>query len=263
MKFLVVGAGIAGSSFARLAHADGHDVTVVASATKQPASRAALCVVKPSWFKGEYRNEAEWSIGWYRDNGWLTAEQANYRSHRHDRNETRGGYFAIDALAPLVEPTIYDEWNYESALNDEHDHVIVCRGAHSDSTWQRLYGATSIMRSNGVVATWAYNDRPRSVLFACSHDGETLRFGSSKAKTIEKALDAQRKEEHKALEANFIPQDAGRYYITGVRLVAPTLDEAGKPRAISTNMTAVEGFGRVGYSLAPARMFSLLRALTS
>lgn len=254
MNFLVIGAGIAGSSFARIARENGHRVVVAADNTKQRSSEAALCVVKPSWFKDEYRKEAEWSLAYYRRHGWITSEEAEYKSHLRDGLEIRKGYYGIDPIAPLVEPDIELDWSLEHPINGDYDHTVVCRGAYSDLNWKRLWGTTSVYRQAGPIISRAFNDRPRSVIFNCSHDGQTLRFGSSRAKTEREALEKQTDDERKAANAGFIPTRKPDFYVHGVRLMPPTLKDAGLIRSLTAKATAVEGFGRVGYSLAPARM---------
>lgn len=262
MRFLVVGAGIAGSSFARIAREDGHSVTVVADPNRKRASEAALCVVKPSWFKDEYRKEAEWSLTWYRKHGWVTSEEAEYKSHLRPGLEMRKGYFGIDPIGPLVDPDETLEWTDTHPINDAHDYTVVCRGAYSNLTWKRLWGTTSVYRRPGPVMSRAFNDRPRSVIFNCSHDGQTLRFGSSRAPSENEALEKQRNDERKAASQGFVPTEPADYYVHGVRLMPPTLKDAGLIRELGPKTAAVEGFGRVGYSLAPARMNELYTKIT-
>jgi hypothetical protein len=260
MNFLVVGAGIAGSSFTRMAREAGHTVTVIANEAPC-SSRAALCVVKPSWFKDEYRDEAEWSLGWYRAHGWVTSEEAEYSGHLRPNREMRKGYFAIHPTAPLVQPDVNATWPHFDV--SPYDHVVLCRGASSDLNWKRLWGATSVYVGPTRQIARAYNDRPRSVIFTCSHDGTELRFGSSRAKSVHEALEKQREDERKATQVGFLPDEEPHRWDTGVRLMPPRLQDAGLIRSLDAKTSAVEGFGRVGYSLAPARMNELFLRLTA
>ena len=266
MRVLVVGAGIAGSSFARLGAEAGLDVTVVADPRLVRSSEAALCVTRPSWFAGQALEECEWTLDWYRGHGWLTDGIARYGSYRSTKVEARPGYFAVDPVAPLVDPDILDDWRN---VADDYDLRVLARGAHSDLDWRRQHGATTIVDSDGhALPLVAYHDRPRSVMFAVCHDGDTVRGGSSKAPTAEQAIERQQRDYEKALALGLVswiePGHVGdASMISGVRLVPPKWVEPGALRWLDDRTVAVEGFGRVGYSLAPARMAALVRQVAT
>mgnify|MGYP003641719767 CR=1 FL=1 len=259
MRVLVVGAGIAGSSFARLGVAAGLDVTVVADPRLVRSSEAALCVTRPSWFAGQALEECEWTLDWYRAHGWLTDGIARYGSYRSTKVEDRPGYFAVDPVAPLVDPDILDDWRN---VADDYDLRVLARGSHSDLDWRRQHGATTIVESDGhALPLVAYHDRPRSVMFAVCHDGDTVRVGSSKALTVEQAIERQHRDYEKALAFGLVERGEASL-ISGVRLVPPPGVEPGALRWLDDRTVAVEGFGRVGYSLAPAKMAALVRQVT-
>jgi hypothetical protein len=258
MKILVVGAGIAGSSFARFATDAGAVVTVVADSGRPAASAAALCVTRPGWFTGTDRVDCEWTLDWYRNHGWLTDGSATYGSYRTNRTETRTGYYAIDPVSPLVVPDVIDDWRN---LRDDYDLRVLARGAYGDGDGHRVHGATAIVAGCGRPPVAAYHDRPRSVMFAVSHDGRTVRTGSSKAPNREQAILRQQRDYEKAVMLGLV--DLGdASMVTGVRLMPSPASTPGTPRWLDRRTVAVEGFGRVGYSLAPARMAALVDEVT-
>ncbi len=259
MRVLVVGNGIAGSSFTRLARGAGLDVTVCANSTRRRASIAALCVTRPSWFTGATRRECEWVIDWYRSHGWLTTSEAHYSSYRLENPEVRPDYFSLDPAKPLVDADVDCDWG---DLTGVYDLTVLARGAGSDLDWRRQYGSTTISDLRGAPPIAAYHDRPRSVMFACSNDNKTVRFGSSKATNEATAIERQQRDYEKAVALGLVTP-GNTSMITGVRLMPPKGTPAGSPRWLTPTTVAVEGFGRVGYSLAPARMKQLLEEVTA
>lgn len=250
MRITVVGAGVVGSSVAILAREAGHDVTVVADPARPPASWAALCVFKPGWQRGADRDAAEWTLTYYRERGMLTSEQVQWTSYRRaDGPQLRDGYYAIDPVAPLVDPDVVGSW---PDVNPPADVVVLCRGAYSDRGGKRAYGTTSIYRAFAHPPIRGHEDRPRNALYAVSHDGRTVRFGSSVATDERDALTRQIRDEGKAMSAGILPHGQPER-VTAVRLMP---DPHTRPLPIvplADGIWAIEGAGRVGYSLAPAR----------
>lgn len=280
MRFLVVGRGIAGSSFARHAIERGHEVAVVADPDRNTASLAALCVVRADWFKGAQHGEAEWSIDWYRRNGWVTTERMRWRTYRNGVERERDGFVAIDPLGPLVTaavcPLRRGEWvaddsatgivrwrdNGPEGFGGPLDAIVLCRGSYSDLDWPRRWGATCVWHDGEASDMAAYEDRPRNALYTVTHDDGQQRFGSSIAKDAPEAVNRQINDVIKANTLGLVPPaNEISVTVTGVRLMPPKGVEPGLVRRLSRVLWAVEGFGRVGFSLAPARTYNLLRAI--
>lgn len=251
MKLLVVGAGIAGSCVARKARERGHDVTVQADPDRPAAATAALCVVAPSWFTKQARTAAAEAVRWYASIGALSAASATATRYDSDATQERMGYFSINPEAVLVQPDILEPYY---GRPDGYDHVIVCTGAWTPGAGKRTWGVTTIIDQPGAPLR-AHLDRPRHMMFACSH-GDTIRFGSSVADTEAAAWERQHRMETKALSAGLIP-DGKRSHVAGMRLHLP------QPGTIVTHPEhiSLHGFARVGYSLAPSRATQVLDSL--
>lgn len=258
MRLVVVGAGIGGSSIARRAMERGHDVTVVSDGDRPPASRAALCVVRPSWFRDGPRRECEASLAWYAEHGWLTSTVARVSTYRRDGVEQRAGFYSLDPRNPLVTRWIEGVWPDDC---DPDWATVLCRGAYSPSSWKRAHGVTTIYRDYAEQRVVAHEDRPRNMLYAANHDGFTLRFGSSKGANDEVALDRQMRDEGKAATAGLLPADAPIERVFGVRLMPPSVDHAGLLVRLADRLWSFEGFGRIGYSLAPARALAAVEQI--
>lgn len=257
MRLLIVGAGIAGSALARLARASGHHVTVLADPDKPRASEAAVCVLRPEWFAGDLRYAAQWTLTWYQQQGWLAAGSTVAHTYRSDRVLRRSGYWTIDPALPLVEPDELGEWN---GGRRGVDATVLCRGAAgSDLPWKRLAGATLIAARPGPVGLASLEERPRFTTFAFS-TGTELRFGSSSAADPDVAVERLLASEQRARAVGILPAGPARR-ITGLRLMPPTVAETGRPRRLAEGLWAMEGFGRVGYSLAPFLASRLLRQI--
>lgn len=258
MRITVVGAGVVGSSVAILAREAGHDVTVIADPARPPASWAALCVFKPAWQRGADRDAAEWTLSYYRQRGMLTSESVSWTSYRRpDGPQLRDGYYAIDPAAPLIAPDLAGQW---PDVDPPSDVVALCRGAYSPSPGTRAYGVTSIWKQPGYPASRGHEDRPRNALYAVSHDGQTVRFGSSVARDSRDAYLRQIRDEGKAGDVGILPPGEPER-IQGVRFMP---DPAGRPlnvRMMTDDLWTIEGAGRVGYSLAPARAHEFLQRI--
>jgi len=258
VRLTVVGAGVVGSSVAILARESGHDVTVIADPDRPPASWAALCVFKPAWQRGPDRDAAEWTLGYYRERGMLTTGQVSWTSYRRpDGPQLRDGYYAVDPTAPLVVPDVAGQW---PDVDLTADVTVLCRGAYSDAPGSRAHGVTSVWQDGTRPASRGHEDRPRNALYAVSHDGRTVRFGSSVARDARDALTRQIRDEAKASAVGIIPEGTPER-IAGVRLMP---EPGQRPLQIvqhGASVWSIEGAGRVGYSLAPARADEFLRTI--
>lgn len=264
MRLLIVGRGIAGSSLARHAVERGHDVTIIADPDHNTASLAALCIVRADWFTDGPRDDALWSIEWYRKLGAITSESMNWRTYRKPGDRQRDGFVAINPLVPLVETPEFEvlraTWPIFDA--DPYDATVLCRGSGSDLDWKRRWGATSRWRSDIEAGMAAYEDRPRNALYVVSHGNGELRFGSSIANDPAAAVNRQIEAVITANALRLVPPaNEIALTTTGIRLMPPKGVEAGLVRRLSGATWACEGFGRVGFSLAPARTYRLLRAI--
>lgn len=282
VRLLIVGRGIAGSMLARHAVARGHDVTVVADPSLPPASLAALCVVRPDWFAtgSQDRADADWSLAWYQERNMVTSSQVRWSSFRgYGSARYRAGFYAVDPVTPLVThlnpcPLVKGSFfgspagwvvefaggfqqTFTDSTRDDFDAVALCLGSHSDRDAPRSWGATTEWEHDGFPGIMAFEDRPRNAMYSVSHYGTTVRFGSSKAPSQTEAVDRQRRDEAVAVAAAIVPQGDPARRI-GCRLMPGKGEQPGLIRRLDGNVWACDGFGRVGYSLAPARTVTLL-----
>ena len=121
----------------------------------------------------------------------------------------------------------------------------------------RTWGVTTLVRG-GERGLRGRLNRPRDVSFAVNHDGINTRFGSSVAPDEALAYDRQFRSERAVGE--FLPEGE-RTHVTGVRLM-PTAG-IGYVRALGDGVWSLDGFGRVGYSVAPRRAVELLGVMSS
>lgn len=254
MKILVVGNGIAGSCVARRAQQAGHRVVVTADPARPAAARAALCVVRPSWFSGVERKAVWEALAWYDDQKAISSGIADYSAYNTGKRERRNGYFAIDPAKVLVEPDI-DDWYVERP--EGYDAVVLCLGAHADVPWKRTWGITTVVQAEGP-ALRAHFARPREVLFAVSHDRRHVRFGSAVGNTEAQARFRQGMMEDRARAAGMLPEGPTTR-IHGVRLMPPS--QVGPIENPEPGLWTLHGFGRVGFSFAPSRADELVSKL--
>jgi glycine/D-amino acid oxidase-like deaminating enzyme len=253
MRLLVVGNGIAGSCVAHQARARGYRVTVMADSTRPAAAEAALCVVRPSWFSGVERSMVWHALGWYERIGAVTSGLADYSAYNTKIRERRTGYFAIDPSKVLVEPDLDDRYE---GRPEGYDAVTLCLGAYSDVFWKRTWGVTSVVEHEGP-ALRAHFARPREVLFAVCHDGAHVRFGSAVGATESQARFRQQMMEDRARAVGMLSGDVS--HIVGQRLMPP--GQVGPVELREPGVWTMHGFGRVGFSFAPARAEELLAKL--
>lgn len=254
MKLLVVGAGIAGSCVALRAREAGHQVTVMADPNRPAAAKAALCVVRPSWYGGVERALVMGALAWYQSIGALTSTLADYSSYHSSIRERRSGYYAVDPNNVLLEPDI-EGW-YEDRP-EGYDAVALCLGAHAEVPWKRTWGVTTVAQAEGP-ALRAHFARPREVLFAVCHDQRTIRFGSSVGATEAQATFRQGMMEDRARAVGMLP-DAPTSRLVGVRLMPE--GQVGPIENPAPGVWTLHGFGRVGFSFAPSRADELVSKL--
>lgn len=275
MKLIVVGAGIAGSCVARHARARGHYVIVVDRDRSQAASNAALCVARRSWFKGWERDRLDYALAWYLSHGWLEAQGALVTNMKGETSEQHD-WSLINPHGPLVEPDIqadvqavhHDDGTVVFSDGDlRADAVIVTAGIDSnrfalDEPDTPLWGVTWVCPLDGtnglvddvpirVVHTGPY----RSLIGA--RVGGIAKLGSSRATTPERAREIAGVMFTQAMQRGLI-KGGPWSTIEGCRAVAA---EPGAPRRLGAKTWRLSGFGRVGYSQAPARARDLVRVV--
>lgn len=252
---VIVGAGIAGSSLARLARQRDLPVTVVSSA--RPDSFAATAVLHRAWHRRDPAEEklydrtlslyAEWGIP-VRSGGWVTGYRRREVVPRFDPD-----WRLLDPLAPLATPDIV------ATARKMPGGVLLGtgRGLLAD----RVYWCTGATTGRGIThgVTWAHPkssalaepDRIRVHHYApykticAGMAGSTARLGSSSAATA----DAARKQAvgmlALALRVGLITTDQGWRPIHGRRCHELSMPAEGIH-------VPVGGLHRTGYALAPA-----------
>lgn len=254
MKLLVVGNGIAGSCVAHQASREGHQVTVMADPARPPAARAALCVVRPSWFSGVERHLVWEALSWYEDIKAITSGLADYSAYNSSKRERRNGYFAIDPSRVLIEPDIAETY---VSRPEGYDAVALCLGAYADVPWKRTWGVTTVVDAEGP-ALRAHFARPREVLFAVCHDRRRVRFGSAVGNTESQARFRHGMMEDRARAIGMLPEG------TTTRIIGQRLMPQGQIGPVENpepGVWSLHGFGRVGFSFAPTRAAELVAKL--
>lgn len=241
---VVVGNGVAGSSVARAARERGLSVLVVGNGAPA-ASSAALCVVRPAWLPREARPDVAAAVAAYEAVGAIVAATADVSSWVNPEPETRGGWWAVDPArwtVPLDEAATWPEVPEARA-------TVVCLGAAGDRAGTRRWGATAVHRAvtlTGPIVR-AHASRPRRVETAV-RVGRTWRVGSTVAPTEAVAVDrlGALVAASPVLDRLGDPLDV----VTGLRLYAD--DGSRLRRRLGPTTWALDGFGRLGFSLAPA-----------
>lgn len=237
---------------ARMAREGGWSVTVAASSDRPPASAAALCVVNPMWWRGQQRAAVRAALREYGRLRAVSCAEATYTAWNKVGSTIRQSFYGIDPARVLVEPDLELDW-FAEGRPDGYDVVALCMGADSDREGKRAWGVTTIV--NAPSSTLACHlAGPRRLLFAACHDAATTRFGSSVAADMDTAFSRQIRDEHNA--GGLLPEGE-RSYVAGVRLMAtPKVRRDG-------SVWSLDGFARVGYSLAPAEVTFLLAAIAA
>jgi hypothetical protein len=269
-ELIVVGAGIAGSALARLARAAGHSVLVVADPDWTPASAASLAVARRRWQEGTNRTRLDFSLEWYRRNGWLLAQQALVTDQR-DRTRVQTDWYALDPTGPLVAPDVpgvavlaaRGRVTLRGGPTLSANRVVIAAGhgtaeLHPSLEPDRLmFGHTWIGEGNLTGADLrAVHLGPYRSMIAVRHGGHT-RLGSTRATTHAGSLEAAMRMLDDALERGMVKPGAWRT-VDGVRAMGST---HGRPERVDYQTWSLTGLARCGYSLAPARAAELLTAM--
>lgn len=261
MNVIVIGAGIGGSSVAHVAREAGHEVTVVADPSVEPASHAAVCVIRPTWLDRQDAVDCQWSLGWYEQHGWLAAAEGE--THNHQRGtepRVQRGWYAVHPLAPLVDIDIPatvvgvgDGWvELADGYGLEADAVVDCRGINGATPGKALWGATFVAQVECERKVVNHVLRPRYALCTAGY-GDELRAGSSKANDRATAVERLHREMSPLLP------DADWSIVANMRLMPPNGRQAGIVDRTGERTWSIGSFGRVGYSVAPARARDLVR----
>jgi glycine/D-amino acid oxidase-like deaminating enzyme len=279
IDYIVVGAGIAGSAFTRMARREGKTVLLIDQGGPM-ASRAALSVMRLGWSPaGRERLLAERSLSWYGENGWIRARQAEVSSAKHPVALLQPDYFLIAPLGPLVQPDITDSvrsaeegriqthrvGTYESRF------VVLATGAASGFwtagledrfTWgHTAYSATAQVNSPRETGFRIHHLRPyRDIVVARRVGGSGAVIGSSSA-TSEGRSVAELEGYIKEMERLEVISRVNDWECVGGVRAFQGEKMYGRPRWIDRRTILFSGFGRMGYTYAPWRALSLVRML--
>lgn len=267
---IVIGAGIAGSSAARVARDLGWTATVIDPAPERAASRAALATIRPSWFDKAGRAAAARSWEWYDRWGAAITQTATVTDWRNPDPKRQTGWWMVDPILPLVTPDVRD------IVADVRDRAVTLSNGHvltADAVLQAtgattlppgstpLPGATLVSRNARLHGgpLRIHHLRPYHTL-TVGQIGETVRLGSSAHRDQTRASEEVGHMLHAAEQAGIVDPGAEWHLVTGTRARqprnTPILPEPGNPNGV------IGALARSGYALAPDAAHVWLESLT-
>jgi hypothetical protein len=262
----VVGAGIAGSSLARVLRERGHQVTVVA-APGDPHSLAATAVLRRAWHQGGERQLFDASMAAYARWGVHVEHGALVTSWARPGEEPRRerDWAAIDPAAPMVAP---DAAGYVTAVTGTRveldggpvigaDAVAVCAGAGPLSppgkitwgiTWTHPDPAAALPA--GPAGLRVHHLAPYKTLFAgrfARAGVRSARLGSSSGPHLGAARRGAEDQLGRAIQLGIARTAAGWRPVAGAR------HHGGPALSRRAGVWYLAGLARTGYALAPGR----------
>ena len=270
MRIGIVGAGIAGSSAARIGRELGHEVTLIDGNPGRAASRCALATIRPQWFDQETRGSIELSWRWYEKWGVSITQHAVVSNWRNPEPKPQRDWWLVDPERCLVDPDIVENAIRIDGTSVhlpsgvlEFDAVLNATGAYGGELavpHEDLWGAT-LYSTNAVLdhgPLRIYHIRPYHTLTIADNRGE-IRLGSSVAKTEADAIKGVEEMLAVAIDAQLVEPGATWQLLTGIRARVkgnkPSLPKAGERSASIGNLA------RSGYAITPSVIESWIRSL--
>jgi hypothetical protein len=273
MRFVVVGAGIGGSAFTRVARGAGHEVVLISDQDKIH-SLAATAVLRRGYHKGPEAATWDESMSFYR--AWNIplvsgAYVTNYRTPDKAEHFDKDWHL-IDPAAPLLAPDVLTRVNtiYDGSVATPSgavytgDAVILAPGTSPYALDGKVtWGVTWVHPDPGVLrrpeALQVHHWAPYKSIVA-GPVGRRARLGSSSASTVESAHAQARVMLAAARDIGMIHSTVGWSAETGARLQT----KEHHARYMGKRTWWFGGFHRTGYALAPSlahRLISKLEAL--
>lgn len=276
---VIIGAGVAGSCAARVAHERGLTACIVSDPDAPPAaSRAAIGVISGHNHYLKH-NKANWtlqaarttrSIACWRTWGLLCSDTALTSDWRAPSVAlVKDGYYVVDVDRALLQPDYLGR-----ALRVEQQRVWMNGWAHpltarygvivAAGPSAPLFGVPILKQSFGATlvydglapaerqTAYRYRSTPYSSM-TLMFNGRTLRVGSSDVTKIEQAvgrLDAHVQKLPGQLQS-LLPLGIEPVYRVGQRVNTASLETPWNP-LYDGRVVHVTGLGKLGYALAPA-----------
>ncbi|WP_341868246.1 FAD/NAD(P)-binding protein [Streptomyces africanus] len=261
---MVAGAGIAGSCVARALRERGHDVTVADGYSQSAASRCAFAFTRTAWWTGDQRTDVRAALAWYGRHGWLVDDSAEVKDLRRGRTVRQGDHYLVDPLGPLVDPDVAQHvtaWKgaghvvavtLADGTRTETDALVLstarsATGASRALTYGGVWEAPGRhLAGPGPLALLRVTDR---LSHTAAWDGTFTRVGASKASTASGARQRAERILSRMCHEGLVDPEAPWVYREGVRYTPPAGPAACE---VEPRVWALTGFGRSGYSTAPA-----------
>lgn len=270
MKIIVVGAGIAGSAFARIARDEGHEAVVVAE-RGLPHSVAATAVLRRAYHRGDpsQLTAFDYALGQYKLWDIPLTQGGLYSSRRLPEEREDADWYLIDPVAPLIEPDVREQ--VVSVMGPRAwlgpgrymmgDAVVLAVGATGPLaptgkitwgiTWQHSGPAALTLPQQLRVHQYApYRTMMAGVV------GGYARLGSSSAVKQETAIKQADSMMRMAWDLGWLTTARGWEALLGARV-----QTAGNWWREPEGHWRLTGFHRTGYALAPGAARELLDAI--